>query len=313
MSDLIELVQVREDLIKLLTQLDPAPLADNINLLNRIADSRYSDTVIEKITAYQTLNADNVNIIRSLGELIDTVEHDIDTLVEETLLTQELQNKFKFNNFKSKPNTYNHKTALDDELKSIIRARTAVYSNHVYPGLILGCKFQEWIELLLASDPLYIANFNSEDLLPLLSAYPEVYQRRVRVYEINDQEYSILPQGQFSLVFSWDYFPWIFQHELDKVLVEVYNLLRPGGAFIFNYVNGDVPASASQAEQGFVSWASSHRIKQLCSKIGYEIVSFNDYDFNDPTIGFISWAELRKPGELRSMKVHQVLGEIQQK
>jgi hypothetical protein len=316
MPDLIELVQLRLNLLTLLDQLDMHPLDNNISLITHIPYNSHSG-INEKVIAYQELAETGANIIDSLKkELIDLIEHDIDTIADQTVLTQEIQDIFKYNNNKvtavssSNPKFPSNRMPISDELKNIIKAKTAAYSSHVYPGLILGCRFQSWIDIMVASDPLYITNYNIKDLLSLLTTYPSIYQTRVRKYEIKNQDYSILPQGQFSIVFSWEYLPWINQEEFEKILLEVYNLLRPGGAFIFNYNNCDLMSSASKAKDTFLSWSSAHRIKKLCSQIGYEIVEFTDYLFDSPIAPVVSWAELRKPGELHTIKLQQSLGAV---
>ena len=314
MSTLSALVKFRSDLLDVLEQLESSPMHRNSSTVHQLLIDNpnipYKQFFDEKIRIWHDQNIENNKNIIEITQLINTVNRDIDILAEQMLVTKDFQEKFKFNNYSVKPNNYNAKMASDHQLKSIIQARVSIYSNHLYPGLNLGSKFQEWIDFLIAGDPLYITNYKEEDLFQILKEYPEVYQRRVRVYEIKNQNYAVLPQKQFSVVFSWDYLPWIVQSELDQILVEVYNLLRPGGAFIFNYNNCDLISTATQAQSEVLSWASSHRIKNLCEQIGYEIVSFNDYDFDDPIIGYVSWAEIRKPGTLETIKLQQVLGEI---
>jgi SAM-dependent methyltransferase len=318
MSGLVDLVKLRLDLLKSLDDLDPTPLADNLHLINHVItnnpNSKYQSTIDEKVALAHTLNTETVTIINDLRELVKTIESDIDSLADQQLNTKEFQDKFKFDSFRSNPNNYDHKMALDEHLKNVVKTRVSMYSDQIYPGLVLGCKFQEWVDLMIASDPLYITNYpryGGKSLTEeVLSVYPEMYQRRVRVYEIKNQNYSILPKKQFSLVLSWDYLPWIIGSDIDKILAEVYNLLRPGGAFIFNYNNCDLISSVDQAKDGIFSWYSSHQIKNLCDRIGYEIVSFNDYQFDDPAIGYVSWAEIRKPGILSTVKRTQAMGAI---
>ena len=235
-------------------------------------------------------------------------------MADELLTTPSLQNKFKYDNVRVKPNNYYHKEYLDDEIIGMVQNRIYLYSNHLYAGLILGCRFPEWLPPMVASDPLYLTNYDNKDLIEqIISEYPEVYQRRVRIYQIADQDYSILPQQQFSIILSWDYLLWIHTREFEKCLAEAFDLLRPGGIFIFGYNNCDLLPSAEKALNESRGWASGHRLTQLAEQIGYEVVVLTDHPVDDPIISYVSWAELKRPGELKTAKIGPAMGEIKSK
>ena len=59
-----------------------------------------------------------------------------------------------------------------------------------------------------------------------------------------------------------------------------------------------------QCEDQKISYYNVNKLKQLVEKIGYEIVALTDYD------GFGSFAEIKKPGELTTSKLHQALGKV---
>ena len=318
MSSLLELVKFRSSLITAIRALEPSPMADNIHQLKILRDDmnagEYSQIVDRKINSFGLLNQNNQAVINELKDLLKITEQDIDSLADELLSTPELLDKFKYNNIHVKPNNYDHKEYLNDEIRGMIQNRIYLYSNHLYAGLILGCRFREWIPPMVASDPLYLTNYDNKDLIEqIISEYPDVYQRRVRIYQIAGQDYSILPQQQFSIVLSWDYLPWIHVKEFEKCLAQVFDLLRPGGIFIFSYNNCDLLTSAEKALNGYRGWASGHKLKQLAKQIGYEIVSMIDYAVDDPMVSYVSWAEFKKPGELKTVKLRQALGEIKSK
>jgi len=318
MSSLLELVKFRSSLITAIRALEPSPMADNIHQLKILRDDmnagEYSQIVDRKINSFGLLNQNNQAVIKELKDLLKITEQDIDSLADGLLSTPELLVKFKYNNIHVKPNNYDHKEYLNDEIRGMIQNRIYLYSNHLYAGLILGCRFREWIPPMVANDPLYLTNYDNKDLIEqIISEYPDVYQRRVRIYQIADQDYSILPQQQFSIVLSWDYLPWIHAREFEKCLAQVFDLLRPGGIFIFSYTNCDLLPSAEKSLDGYRGWASGHRLKQLAKQIGYEIVSMIDYAVDDPMVCYVSWAELKKPGELKTIKSRQALGEIKSK
>jgi hypothetical protein len=318
MSDLLELIKFRTSLITTIAALEPSPMSDNIHQLKILRDDmnagEYSQIVDRKIDSFVLLNQNNQALINDLKNLLKTTESNIDTLADELLTIPALEDKFKYDNVRVKPNNYYHKEYLDDEIIGMVQNRIYLYSNHLYAGLILGCRFREWLPPLVASDPLYLTNYDNKDLIEqIISEYPEIYQRRVRIYQIADQDYSILPQQQFSIILSWDYLLWIHAKEFEKCLAQAFDLLRPGGTFIFGYNNCDLLPSAEKALNGSRGWASRHRLIQLAEQIGYEVVSTTDHPVDDPTVCYVSWAELKRPGELKTAKMRPAMGEIKSK
>jgi hypothetical protein len=80
--------------------------------------------------------------------------------------------------------------------------------------------------------------------------------------------------------------------------------LRPGGTIIFTYNNADMPAAAAYAENYFMTYVPESVLVPMAESIGFETI----YLYNcEPAYSII---ELRKPGELRSIKVGQTVGEI---
>jgi hypothetical protein len=180
----------------------------------------------------------------------------------------------------------------------------------VYPGFILGCKFKEWVDCLLASDPLYITNFNLASIDEIIAEYTPEYQRRLRLYEVKGCNYQALPQEQFGIIVSWDYFPYLSQDNLILCLTAAYNLLRPGGTFIFNYNNHYLRSTAKDIEQGVIGSHSYSQIIEACANLGFQILRDNQIESDDPNFDDVSWFELQKPGKLSTTKLKQVLGQI---
>jgi hypothetical protein len=54
-------------------------------------------------------------------------------------------------------------------------------------------------------------------------------------------------------------------------------------------------------------------LTKLCQEIGFEIDSQHDIPNTDPLIQTISWLEIKKPGNLKTVKLKQVIGTIGQK
>jgi SAM-dependent methyltransferase len=120
------------------------------------------------------------------------------------------------------------------------------------------------------------------------------------------KEYQLpnLPKGQFNLVFSWNFFNYLTLNNIKKYLVQIYDLLRPGGVFIFTFNNGDLSAGAAYAENYYMSYVPKSMLVPVCEELGFEVLHTQDLE---PAL---SWLEIRKPGELQTVKVSQALGKI---
>ena len=156
---------------------------------------------------------------------------------------------------------------------------------------------------MVAADPLYIMDRHQEFLDAAKNQFPSAYQRRLRTYQLINHDLSVLPQNQFGFVFSWGYFNYVSMDTMKHYLKQIHDVLRPGGTFLFSYNDGDTPSGAAMAEQFAQTYMPKSLLSVLVKSLGFEISQSFDYPNN-------SWIEVRKPGELNTIKLHQVLGEI---
>ena len=124
---------------------------------------------------------------------------------------------------------------------------------------------------------------------------------------------TLLPQNQFSFVFAW----WIFNYAnitvIEQYLRSIFNLLCPGGTVMFSYNNGEIVESARLADENKMSFIPKQSLVRVLTQIGYEIIASYDEQNQDTSIPVISWVELRKSGELKTIRLKQVIGAIGQK
>lgn len=201
-------------------------------------------------------------------------------------------------------NVKNNRTlTFDDEIRSIIESRTNLYCRWEYPTLEIGCRDGEWTQRLTASDPLYIMDKYPEFLKITDQQFPPEYQRRLRKYAL-DYSFAQLPKNQFAFVFSWNHFNYISLDTLTQALKNLKDVLRPGGVFMFSFNDGDTPAGAGLAENFGQTYVPKSILIPTALSMGYELLNEGHNGVN------ISWLELRKPGTLRTVKAHQVMGKI---
>jgi SAM-dependent methyltransferase len=139
-----------------------------------------------------------------------------------------------------------------------------------------------------------------------VSQFPEEYQRRTRLYQYKDPAdlVNMLPKNQFGFVFCWNFMNYASFDTIKEYLKAVKVLLRPGGTFMFSYNDGDRPGGAGMAENFFMTYTPKRMLVPLAESLGYIVTEQCDRDRT------VSWVELRNPGELKTVKAHQVLGEI---
>lgn len=193
---------------------------------------------------------------------------------------------------------------IADEIKDTVKQRILLHTSWKYPALEIGCRDGEWTEHLVAADPLYIIDPHKDFLDSTNSKFPELFQSRLRKYQLKNNDLSALPKNQFGFVFSWNYFNYVSLDTMHQFLKQAFEVLRPGGIFMFSYNDGDTPAGAGMAESFSQSYMPKSILVPLCLSLGFTIA--DEYDFEPNT----SWLELKKPGTLHTIKSHQVLGEI---
>ena len=193
---------------------------------------------------------------------------------------------------------------FSDNENHVIKQRILLRTSWQYPALEIGCRDGDWTQELVAADPLYITDQYREFLDFTQNRFEDSYKNRLRRYQIVDHNLSMLPQGQFGFVFSWGYFNYVSFDTMTQYLKQIFNLLRAGGSFMFTYNDGDTPSGAGMAETFAQTYIPKSLLIPLCESLGFSIVEAQQYSSN------ISWLEIKKPGQLETIKAHQVLGEI---
>ena len=304
---LSELVELRERL-KQAFYLNPVHdsidnLRLNLGLVNQTVGKDYTGEIDKVIQLYRDLRVAVTAPSENVQNIIDEINREINTKASPFFLDnyeQELVYEVP-DNIRRIRVMY-----IPDSVQVEIEARIGLRTDWKYPALEIGCRDGEWTRYLVAGDPLYLVDVHQEFLDSAIKDYPAEYQRRTRPYLIKNGDYSILPQQQFGFVFSWNYFNYLTIDSIKDALKQVYNLLRPGGVFMFSYNNGDIPAGAAYAESYFMSYVPKSLLIPACQQAGFDVVYSKDCE---PAI---SWVELQKPGELTTVKAHQALGIIKQ-
>jgi SAM-dependent methyltransferase len=270
--------------------------------LSEIAEDEFIEKVNRK--AYATeLDAGNTNFAldQYIAELDEILTHLAFDFIQEDNIHWDQPN------IKYRTAEYNREylpLKIFDDTKDLVRARIGLYTDWQYPGLEIGPGDAVWTKDLVAQDPLYVVDFNNEFLETTKQAFPEGYHNRLRCYLNNGKSLSMLPQGQFGFVFSWNTFNYFSFNQINNYLMEIHKVLRPGGACMFSYNNTERVNCAKRSEDRLMSFVPETILKKVVRKHGFTDIKTENLD------RAISWIEFRKPGELSTPKAAQALGKI---
>ena len=198
-------------------------------------------------------------------------------------------------------------TLADSDNRDLFFGRLGMYNSWKYPAIEIRPGHGEVTEYIKGCDPLYLVDTDQELFSEVQTKWHEQYQRRLRYYTIDEHSGSPLadlPHNQFGLIASVDFFNFRTITVLEKFLKDFYTKLRPGGIAMFTYNNCDLPYAVRNVDNRFCCYTPGHRVIEIAHAIGFELVKSIDKLEN------ISWLELRKPGEIATLRGGQTLGEI---
>ena len=308
MGKLYDLVKLRNTLVDKMDSLSLTPdIQGKIQILNSIVNQNKTVDDIDLIENFKDdfdrLVIENQKIINSLNTTVNIISQDIDNYALGLFDNDAYQEKFK--------EELIQQTAHPSiEIENWVVSKITQYSDWHYPALQINPRSKKWIDPMVAGDPLYLTHSNIVIVKDMIKEYPELYQNRLRLYEIVDRNFSKLPQAQFGFVLCWDNFNHLSLDKIEKYIREVWKLLRPGGSFIFNYNNCDFEGPAYRAECYAGSYASASWLTKLFTAIGYEITALHDDETGDAFNTHISWADIKKPGDLKTVKTAQAIAQI---
>lgn len=197
------------------------------------------------------------------------------------------------------------------ETENFYRSRLMRYSDWKYPAMIIRPGQENFIEDLVACDPLYLVDINHELLKPALDRYNEIYARRLRPYVIDDRKpepiLGRLPKGQFGLVFAYNYFNYKPFEVLRRYFTEILECLRPGGSLIMTINDCDRHHGVMLVEQHFCCYTPGYLVIEMAQSLGFELI-FQWHDGGPST-----WIEFKKPGALTTFRGGQALAKIMPK
>jgi len=305
-----DLIRYRNDVISTLSQINLTPaISDVCQLLHQLGVTHPHNVghdILGSVQAeYEKLIPYTVNLKEQLPEILNKINDAIDLLANTQFPDVSLEFFKQYHRIDFQ---------ISDEVIEAITVNIRQHSNFYYPALQFGCTAPSMrlTNDLVASDPLYLCDFNADNVETIARQFNDVYYGRLKKYIITDSVVQ-LPQNQFGFIFSWMLFNYTSMTCIKDYLKKMLELLRPGGIFLFSYNNCDQLEGCELAETGGMSYVPKRHLLVACQELGYELAY--DYDLSnvDQSVKYISWLAVKKPGTLATAKRHPVLGEIKQK
>lgn len=202
----------------------------------------------------------------------------------------------------------NRRLPITDDTQAYIQTRVQAHSNWKYAGLLIRPGLEEWIEHMVACDPLYVVDTHHEMFGPAKERFNPVYQNRLRYYAVKENsEESILqdlPDGQFGFCLAYNFFHYKPFEIMRKYLREIYQKLQPGGVLGMTFSDCDRRGAVDLAERSYTCYTPGRLVLAVLEDVGFVISQNYRLD------AAVNWVELRKPGQIRSMRGGQALAKI---
>lgn len=286
---------------------------DEIQVITEGHDSVQQGIIelIDNLTEYnQGLNKTQA----SIDKLIELTQNDIDAITKDWKYRSYYINDMLAVNVVDPDTDRNmRKLLIDKKTEESVRSKIETYCSWKHASLEIGPGDGYWTNSLVAGDPLYLVDIHEEFLNSTISKFTQQYQRRLRKYIVSPHAdsftLSTLPQGQFGFIFAWNVFDYFPYENIRVYLQQCFDLLKPGGVMMFSYNNCEVPACASLAEVGFKSWMPKWLLLEAINLYHYEVISFSASE-KTTSDKMSYWVEIKKPGELKSVRTSQSLAAI---
>lgn len=335
-----ELVKFRNELQERVSSLRLSqPIGNVCSLLSSTITSnvevteQYTSPITNYTNRIQALLDESHNIIDELEQYIIELSNQIDALAVDEYGDEHKQqwhsrfiDGFLFREF-----------FVTTEISKLVKSRIAQYVDWHYPVLQFGCRyngqeprkpksnfttlasrqndpdlFLEVTDGLVGGEPLYVCDFNKENMQRCVKKFNPEYQQKICQYHITAADFTALPQEQFAFILSWNLFNYATLDVIREYLTELYKLLRPGGVIMLSYNNCDLMESMVLTEIGLASYMPKRQLVGLCEELEFEVLQSYDIvnEIDEIPFTHISWLEIKKAGELSTSKAHTVLGKI---
>lgn len=202
----------------------------------------------------------------------------------------------------------NRRFPITTTTQTYIQSRVQAHSDFHHAGMIIRPGLEDWIDHMVACDPLYVVDTNHDLFEPTKNKFNPQYQSRLRYYAIRESSEQImldqLPDAQFGFILAYNFFHYKPFEIMRAYLREIYQKLRPGGVLGMTFNDCDRRGAVELAERMMNCYTPGRLVMSACESAGFQIVQNYRID------AAVNWVELRKPGSFASLRAGQTLAKI---
>lgn len=283
---------------------------------------REIDPVIYSVSNYRQLNAHHVTslehakstIVAGLHDFqqsLDQIKKDVDQEIEKNQAAY-LARSYGLYQDMCRGDTpgyiLDRRIHITSQTQEFVLSRIRRRDTWKYPAAIIRPGREEWIDHMVAFDPLYVVDHHTDLLNPARDRFNETYQSRVRWITIVERDdhamLQALPDDQMGFIIAWNFFHYKPFEVIKQYLSEVYKKLRPGGVFAFSINDGDLSGGVANAERMFMCYTPGSMIISISERIGFDVEIRHELD------RAVTWIELQRPGNRISLRGGQALAKI---
>lgn len=203
----------------------------------------------------------------------------------------------------------NRRLKLTRIQREYLLARLLPYSDWRFPGMIIRPGLEEWIDHLVALDPMYLVDESWELLDPVKTKFHDNYLNRLRMYKIDEYRgyeesrglLSGLPVGQFGFCLAYNFFHYKPFEVMKIYFKEIYHMLRPGGVLALTFNDCSRPGGVDLSERNFACYTPSELVLSYAISLGFFVKEQSHIN------AAVTWLELQKPGEISTLRGGQAL------
>ena len=254
---------------------------DAIRAIYRKTNIEHSDLTLDSFT----------HCMKFVDEEISNTNKKLEEIFNKEIQPPRLKQSYaNYENKKTMDLEADSEDIFSSELKAKVLGKIKKYIDYQFPGCEIGPRTQFWTKELGGMDPLFLIGPDLKIMEDISKQFNPIYERRLRIYQIEDADFGYLPQKAFSFVFSWYHFEFLPYDIIDRYLAGVFNMLRPGGHAFLSYANCLMEKSAEQFEKHYYCYMTTKLMEGLATKNGFDIVEQEDFQSR------MSWVILKKPG-----------------
>lgn len=202
----------------------------------------------------------------------------------------------------------NRRFSISETMRAYIQSRVQAHSDYHHAGLVIRPGLEEWIEHMVACDPLYVVDTNHDLFHPVKQRFNPAYQNRLRYYAVRESSeepmLDQLPDAQFGFCLAYNFFHYKPFEIMRAYLREIYQKLKPGGILCMTFNDCDRRGAVELAERMMNCYTPGRMVLGVCESEGFVVEQNYRID------AAANWVELRKPGRYSSLRGGQALAKI---